>query len=337
MRLRRGMLFVGLVALVASGVAAGRTAGWSWALPPGVTAPPVPADNPMTDARVALGRRLFYEGRLSVGGTMSCATCHEQHRAFASATAIHPGIGGNPGRRNVPGLANVGWLPVLTWHDPTTRTLEDQVATPLLGTTPVEMGGRPHELLARLSGDACYRQMFRAAFPEKGGAIDLTGIAAAIAAFERTFVSYGSPWDAWRRGDHGAIPPAAQAGAAVFARSCASCHAGPNLTDAKFHRLEPLDPQAEDRGAYEVTGNPADDGTFRTAPLRNVALTAPYLHDGSAATLAEAIRRHRLAGGEALSAEEMAGLVAFLDTLSDPAFVTNPALSRPTTACGRAS
>ena len=298
----------------------------------GVSPPPVPADNPMSAAKVALGRRLFYDGRLSAGGTMSCATCHEQHRAFASATVTHPGIGGNPGKRNVPGLANVGWLPVLTWHDPSIQQLETQATTPLFGADPVEMAARPLELLGRLRTDACYPAMFRAAFPLSGGEIEIADMTKAIAAFQRTLISYDAPYDLYRRGDKAALSPAALRGQGTFARTCASCHAGANFTDADFHAIEPLAPGAADRGLVEMTGDPADEGKFRTAPLRNVALTAPYLHDGSAATMAEAIRRHP--EGRTLDARTLEELVAFLGALTDRNFVENPAFSRPKARCG---
>jgi cytochrome c peroxidase len=331
MRLRA--VWLGLVVLLATGAGA-QGPSWRWLLPAGVAPPAVPADNPMNAAKVALGRRLFYDGQLSVAGTMSCATCHQQHHAFASATPTNSGIGGNPGRRNVPGLANVAWLSPLTWHDPDIRTLEGQVATPLFGSNPVEMAARERETMARLEGNACYRQMFKAADPGGGGRIDLASMARAIAAFQRTMISYDTPYDAFRRGDRAALSPAARRGASAFAGTCANCHGGLNFTDGKFHAIGSVDPEAEDRGLMEVTGKASDDGRFRTAPLRNVALTAPYLHDGSVTTLPEAIRRHDVGAG--LNAAAVDDLVAFLRALTDEAFVENSALARPTRACGKA-
>lgn len=331
MGLRALFLFL-LAGLVAGTAFRGEAQGpaWRWNLPAGVAPPPVPVDNPMSAAKVALGRRLFYDGRLSAGGTMSCATCHEQHRAFASATVTHPGIGGNPGRRNVPGLANVAWLPVLTWHDPAMQHLETQAATPLFGTDPVEMAARPQELLGRLRRDACYPRMFRAAFPRSEG-IEIADMAKALASFQRTMHAYAAPYDLYLRGDRAALSPAAQRGRALFVGACASCHAGANFTDGKFHALGTPDPDAADRGLVEATGRPEDEGKFRTAPLRNAALTAPYLHDGSAATLAQAIRRHPDAA--TVDGPALDDLVAFLGALTDRQFVENPALSRPRTTC----
>ncbi|CAN5394716.1 di-heme enzyme [soil metagenome] len=321
---------LGLMLLLASAVVA-QVPAWRWVLPAGVAPPPVPADNPMNAAKVALGRRLFYDGRLSVGGTMSCATCHQQHRAFASSTATNSGIGGNPGRRNVPGLANVGWITPLTWHDPAIQTLEFQMVTPLFGTNPNEMAARPFEILAQLKGDACYRRLFKAADPGGTGTIDIAHMANAIAAFERTLIAYNTPYDAFQRGDHKALSPMAQRGAAAFTRTCGNCHSGPNFSDGKFYAIAPVGPDADDRGLMEVTGAASDDGLFRTAPLRNVGLTAPYFHDGSVATLQDIIRRHDVAAK--LDATTVRDLVAFLEGLTDEGFVKNAAFAQPGPVC----
>ena len=166
--------------LMAAGLVCGAAApAYRWDLPRGVPPPPVPADNPMSKAKVELGRRLFYDADLSVDGTLSCAACHEQHRAFTEGNATHPGVKGAPGRRNVPGLANVGYLAPLTWADPAQTTLERQVATPVTGEHPVEMGmhGQEAEIVRRLAADACYREMFAAAFPETKGEISFAATA----------------------------------------------------------------------------------------------------------------------------------------------------------------
>ena len=169
---------------------------WRWDLPPGVAPPAVPADNPMSAAKVELGRRLFYDGDLSADGTVGCFNCHGQHRGFTESNAVHPGVKGAPGRRNAMMLGNVAYLSALTWADPTQRTLETQVLTPLMGEHPVEMGmkGQEAELVRRLSADACYRRQFAEAFPGEAGAIDPPHVAKAIAAFERTLVSFGSDY-----------------------------------------------------------------------------------------------------------------------------------------------
>jgi len=282
----------------------------------------------MTAAKVKLGRRLFYDADLSADGTMACATCHEQHRAFSEGNTSHPGVTGEAGRRNVPGLANVGWLVPLTFADPRQTTLEAQVATPLLGTHPVEMGmkGREGEIAARLGRDPCYRTMFARAFPEARGAIDLGTVSKAIAAFERTLVSRGSPFD------RGALSAQVQAGKALFDRDCASCHAGALQTDLAYHHLAPADPKLADQGLFENTERENDRGQFRTPSLRNVTLTGPWWHDGSEKTLEGAIARH----GKTYSTAEIASMRAFLDALADPEFTRRASLSLPSRACGKA-
>lgn len=318
-----------LLLLALSGVAIARAPAWRWDVPLGVAPPPVPRDNPMTAEKVALGRLLFYDADLSVNGTMACAGCHEQRRGFADGNRTRPGVTGEAGRRNVPSLANVAWLSPLTWADPRQRTLEAQAAVPVLGDHPVEMGmkGQEAEIARRLDGNDCYRRAFRAAFPERQGRIDFASVTMALAAFERTMISYGSPYDRFRAGDAAALDAAARRGQGVFARACASCHAGPQFSDGAFHRLEP--PPPGDRGLAEISGRAEDAGRFRTPGLRNVALGAPYFHDGSAADLGTAIDRH----GVALDAQERNALIAFLVSLTDHDFVTNPTLGLPPHRC----
>lgn len=300
---------------------------WRWSVPAGVSAPAVPSDNPMTAAKVELGRRLFHDADLSINGTMSCATCHEQEHAFADGNATHAGATGVPGRRNVPGLANAAWLSPLGLTDTSAVTLELQVHTPVFGTGPTEMGmaGQEAAIGERLGADRCYRAMFRRAFPETGGRVDFGNVARALASFQRTFVSFGSAYD------RGALSANARAGKALFDRDCAACHSGPLLTDLEMHRVEPADEAASDPGLFEHTGLADDRGRFRTPSLRNVALTGPWWHDGSAPTLEQAISRHRPVSDPA----QMAGLTAFLSALSDTEFTTRETLSRPDRACGR--
>jgi cytochrome c peroxidase len=311
-------------------------AAFNWTLPTAMAPPPVPADNPMSDAKVALGRKLFYDADLSIDGTMSCATCHEQRRGFTDGNRSHPGVHGDPGRRNVQTLANVGWYGALTWGDARVTSLEAQALIPIAGTDPVEMGfaGQEAVLTARLAGQACYRRMFGEAFPEEGGAVTMAAIAKALAAFQRTLVSFDSPYDQRKRGEVVEISPEALRGERLFKANCASCHAGPLFTDADragagLHRIDA--PFAGDRGLGDVTGKPADAGRFRTPSLRNVTLSAPYLHDGSAPTLEAAIRRHRAA--MRLGDRELADLIAFLSTLTDERFVTDPRFSLPKGGC----
>lgn len=309
-------------------VAAGKP--WHWDLPAGVAPPPVPADNPMSAAKVALGRRLFYDADLSANGTMACAACHEQKRGFADGNATRPGVHGDPGRRNVPGLANVGWLSPLTAADPALTRLEDQALVPLLGTQPVEMGMKEleAELPRRLGADTCYRKMFARAFPAERGRIDTSTVTAALAAFQRTLIARDSPYDRYRRGE-GTMPAAAQQGLRLFDRHCASCHGGQDITDLRYHGFEPV--EARDPGLIEKTGRAEDAGHFRTPSLRNVAVTGPWWHDGSARTMADAIRRH----GLSLPEDAMAPLGALLDQMTDARFLTDPRFAMPDRACGK--
>lgn len=317
-----------ITAVAALLLTANNLSAWRW--PGSRPAPRIPADNAMGAAKVELGRRLFYDADLSADGSMACSTCHVQRHAFADSTRTRPGVHGDPGKRNVPGLANVAWMRALTWADPRLDTLEKQALVPVLGTTPVEMGmhGQEAEIIRRLTKDSCYVTMFRAAFPEADGRIDMGTIAKALATFQRTMVSDDAPYDRWRRGQSDALASVQVSGAAVFARSCASCHSGPDLSDGKYHRL--IAPTA-DQGLGEVTGNKRDQGRFRTPSLRNLSLTGPYLHDGSAATVREAVDRHMLD----LNDRERDAVLALVDAFTDQNFVRDRRFALPDMACGK--
>lgn len=331
--MRRALAAALLAAAAAVCIAAAPS--FDWRLPRGVSPPPVPVDNPMSAAKVELGRRLFYDADLSIDGTLSCASCHEQHRAFAEGNPTRPGVGGAPGRRNIMGLANVGYFAPLTWADPGQTSLEGQVAVPVTGLHPVEMGmhGQEAEITRRLASDACYRTMFAAAFPETKGEISFASASKAIAAFERTLLSWRSPYDRYARGDRRALPDDALRGQVTFReKGCVSCHTGPNFTDGRFHAIS--EPRGADDGAFEKTGAPADRGTFRTPSLRNVDLTGPYLHDGAAKTLRVAIFSHDSAAAT-LSQDDVTEIEAFLASLSDMQFVKDERFSLPKTFCGK--
>ena len=290
-----------------------------------------PEDNPSSPIKIELGRRLFYEADLSINGTMACATCHEQHRGFADGNRTHPGALEHPGKRNVPGLQNVALLSHFTWAS-RTPDLEHQALTPLMGESPIEMGmkGQEAELERRLAANACYVKLFSAAFPEKKGEISPTAVTQALATFERTLVSFDSPYDkAMRNGQP--LPADAEAGRVLFTGKggCRTCHSGVNFTDDAFHALEPA--ARADRGLADESGRAEDAGLFRTPGLRNVMLTAPYFHDGKARTLPEAIRRHGLP--IALSDAEMDEIAAFLAMLTDRSFLSDMRLSLPDENC----
>jgi cytochrome c peroxidase len=347
-----------------------------WKLPAWVPPPVVPADNPMSVAKVELGRHLFHDPRLSADGRMSCATCHHQDKAFTDGRAVAEGITGEKGARSAMGLANVAYLPTLTWANPLLKSLEVQALVPIFGEHPVEMGmaGREGELFRRLQNDATYRRLFAQAFPAEARQGDaalysLSTLTKALAAFERSLLSFNSPYDRYKYGgEPQAISPSAKRGEALFfgeKMECYHCHGGFTFNDNVQHSRLPFPEfgyhntglyNVDGQGSYppdspgigEFTGEASDRGRFRTASLRNVAVTAPYMHDGSIATLQDVIRQHyALAGrstsvtgtpspmrsellvGFAVSDEEVNDLVAFLHALTDRDFLTDPRLGNP--------
>lgn len=348
---------------------------YEWSLPAWAPKPLVPADNPMSAAKVELGRRLFYDRRLSVNGTVSCGTCHLPERAFTDGRTVAIGATGEQHPRNSMSLANVAYSPVLTWANPLLRSLEQQMLVPLFGEHPVEMGmaGREEQILTLLRTDRYYSQVFATAFSEETAPISLKNMTKAIAAFERSLVSFNSPYDRYRYGgDRHAISEAAKRGEALFHSErleCFHCHGGLTFSDAIVHErsgfteiafhntgLYNLDGQgaypANNTGVYEITHNPQDMGRFKAPTLRNIALTAPYMHDGSIATLEDVIAHYAVGGrtlhsgeyagigrasplkspfiqGFTLTATEQADLRAFLQSLTDEAFIRNPALQDP--------
>ena len=350
-------------------------ASYTWDLPPGFPRPKVPADNPMNAAKVALGRHLFYDRRLSADSTFSCATCHEQRLAFTDGKARAVGVTGEVHPRGSMGLANVAYSPVLTWANPTQRRLETQVLVPMFGEDPVELGlsGKEQPMLTRLRAEPRYPAMFAAAFPEDAAPISLANVTRAIASFERTLLSGRSPYDLYRTSaDPRALSPAAMRGEEIFfseRTQCFHCHGGFNFTETadyvgkgvvaiEFHNtgLYNLDDQgsypAPNTGVHAITQDPDDMGRFKAPSVRNIGLTAPYMHDGSIATLTDVIRHYEAGGrtvadgphqgvgagnvrksefvkGFALTDGERRDLVAFLESLTDLAFTSDPRFSDP--------
>lgn len=390
---------------------------YNFALPPGVSPPPHPPGTCVTPARVALGRRLFYEEALSRNNNQSCASCHIQKLAFSDAKTRSRGSTGEIHPRNALSLANAGYFSTLTWFNPEVTRFDNQVLIPLFSestpTTIEEMAisGMEWVVTRRLQQDRAepsYPEMFVAAFPESGLAADsspaeigrimhITNVARALAAFQTTMLSYRSAYDRGDATGHVASAgnaqsddevadsakaghsrdSAARRGRDLFfsARAgCADCHNGPNFNrdreggalgyyniglynvkaagdypDQQIHGAAA--PRAT-QGLYLVSGDPADRGRFRTPSLRNVAVTGPYMHDGSVTTLAEAVA-HFNAGGRnivrgalagdgrrnpnkdpriralGLSSAEQADLVAFLESLTDECFLNDPRLSDP--------
>lgn len=350
---------------------ASTTAPYVWTLPAGFTAPRVPADNPMSEAKVALGRRLFHDQRLSADETLACAGCHKQALAFTDGRPRAIGIRGDTHKRGAPSLVNAAYLATYNWENSLLRTLESQALVPLFGEDPsIELGMAGHEqdLLARLAADADYPDLFRSAYPGTTDPITLDHAIKAIASFVRTIVAAESAYDHHRLGDATALLESARRGLALFesARTgCRHCHPGLTFTDSywtadltvaelPFHCDGLYDEDAtgaypvDDQGLVVQTGRPGDMGHFRAPSLRNVAVTAPYMHDGSIATLGEVID-HYAAGGRAraynegrpnphqdavvagfsLSPDERADLVAFLESLTDGRLLSDPRFADP--------
>lgn len=349
---------------------------YQWGLPGWVPIPIEPANNPMSQAKVDLGRHLFYDKRLSADQSMSCASCHQQDKAFTDGLSVATGVTGEKGARSAMSLANVAYLPVLTWSNPNLTALEVQALVPIFGEHPVEMGmaGKEKELFARLQADARYRELFLKAFPtEANQGLDalysLSTVTKALASFQRSLLSFDSPYDRYQYGgEKDAISASAKRGEALFfgeKMECYHCHGGFNFTDNIQHSKLPLAERGfhntglfnlDGKGAYpknnpgikELTGDPGDEGKFRTPSLRNVALTAPYMHDGSIPTLEAVIREHYAIAGRAakngkdpspmqsslivgfeVTPQEVNDLVEFLNSLTDEVFIKNPKHSDP--------
>lgn len=312
-------------------------ADYRWQLPDWMPPPPVPAENPMSEAKVELGRRLFFDGRLSAPNYLTCAHCHKPELGFTDSRPFSFGMSGQQHPRNTPGLANVGYLSPLGWVDPDVLDLESQVLVPLFNTSPVEMmaKGMEDDIVRRLEADRATREHFAAAFPETGGRIDLLAIQRAIAAYQRSLLSFGSPFDRWYGGgEPESIDAEAQDGWALFndpAVACARCHVPPLFTDALLPGV-PRDALASagPRPAFgHELSHDAAGRALRTPSLRNVAATPPYMHDARRATLAGVLDAYRLGTGVPLDAGERAALLALLESLTDREFLGNPAHASP--------
>ncbi len=342
-------------------------------VPRGFPQPIIPEDNPLTPEKIELGRRLFYDKRLSGNGTQSCGTCHEQAKAFTDGRAQGRGSTGQVHPRGSMSVANVAYLSVFTWGNPLQDSLERQTLGPMFGTEPVELGLVDEAMLVeRLRGIPFYASAFKEAYPDEADPITLRLAVHAITSFERTLISGRSAYDRWLAGDDDALSASAKRGFELFnghPLECFHCHGDFNFTDSvayvgnteaepRFHNtgLYNIDGKGgypePNRGAYEISHARADMGAFRAPTLRNIAVTAPYMHDGSIATLSEVID-HYAAGGRTIgsgpnagvgsksplksnliagfpiSAEERADLLAFLGSLTDMDFLHEPRFADP--------
>ncbi|MBN9292759.1 MAG: cytochrome-c peroxidase [Flavobacteriia bacterium] len=309
---------------------------------------PVPSDNPMTVEGVALGKKLFYDPRLSKDNSISCASCHRPDHAFSDPNVISAGVGGTLGRRQAMPLFNLGWQQFYFW-DGRAKTLEEQILFPV--PDPVEMHQSWEETIEKLAEDKEYKKAFQHYFKEKG--IDKYKVAKLIAQFLRTLISGSSKYDIMYKTENNlalsseesaaVITPEEWAGYALFkdmnGADCIHCHNGVLMQIQAFSN-NGLDDEFTDQGRAEVTKSAADMGKFKVPSLRNIGYTAPYMHDGRFATIDEVINHYSFnvktsssidplmefafQGGVQLTEEQRAYLKAFLKTLDDEKFVANP-------------
>jgi cytochrome c peroxidase len=294
----------------------------------------IPDDNPPTASTIALGRKLFFETKLSRDNTISCSSCHNPATAFVDGRRVSLGVESRQGTRNAPTVLNAAYLPAQFW-DGRAPTLEEQCKGPI--ANPVEMDQAHEPLVVRLNNDPIYRAEFAKAFGP--GLITIDHVAKSVASFERTQLSGNSPFDRYRyKGEKNAMSSAAIRGMKVFEDpkkgNCVVCHTIEEkyalFTDGKFHNLGiGMSPEGElrDVGRYEHTKLQADRGAFRTPTLRDIARTAPYMHDGSLKTLREVVDFY-VGGGNAnpqldkemhelkLTSQEKTDLIAFLEALN---------------------
>ena len=300
--------------------------------------PWIPADNPLTPEKVELGKKLFFDPRLSVDRNVSCATCHHPNFGFSNGAPVAAGFKGQVGNRNSPTVLNRLYSKAQFW-DGRAASLEAQALGPV--QNPVEMASTLPAMISALDKIAGYKPDFEKAF----GSAEITAdrVAKAIASFERTVLSGNSAFDRFQAGDTNAISESAKRGFAVFMAkgNCAQCHPLPNFTDEEYHNLGVgMNKPNPDLGRYKVTKNEEDKGAFKTPTLRDIANTYPYLHDGSEKTLLAVVEFYDRGGIRnphleekmkplELTKKEQADLVEFLKTLTgEPLKVTEPALPK---------
>ncbi|PRQ08125.1 methanobactin export MATE transporter MbnM [Enhygromyxa salina] len=344
-------------------------------LPEDFPAPAIPESNQLTAAKIELGRHLFYAEELSANQTMSCGSCHLQELGFSDGEVTPIGSTGEALTRNSMGLTNAAYASKLTWANPNLDQLEQQIAIPMFGEFPVELGitGHEDEVLARFAEDPTYVAMFEAAFPDASELVSFDHIIDALACFVRVLISGDSPYDRYRRGDQAAISESAARGAALFfseTLECHHCHGGFNFSLATRHANTTFTQNAfqntglydidgagsyppDNRGIYEFTFADTDMGRFRPPSLRNIAVTGPYMHDGSVATLGEVLDIYAAGGrvvaegepwagdgranpyksglvaGFELSDQDREDVLAFLTSLTDDSFLTDPRFADP--------
>lgn len=321
-----------------------------WKDPAGFPPMVIPLDNPLTEEGIALGRRLFYDPVLSADSSMSCATCHIPQLAFTDGRAVSEGVVGLEGTRSAMSLVNIGYYHTGLFWDGRSPSLEEQAFHPV--RDPKEMAFNWPEAVRRLQQAPQYVRWFKEAFSIRNAReIDSMLVAKALAQFERTLVSSNTKFDRVMR-EEAAFTPAEKRGWTIFfdasqemsVSECNHCHVDPLFSDLNYHnngvQQAPVLEGFADPGQGGVTGNRFDLGRFRVPTLRNVLLTAPYMHDGRFKTMDEVLD-HYASGGHAaenlnanvrklyLSAQNRADMMAFFGTLTDTVFLRNPAFQNP--------
>jgi cytochrome c peroxidase len=299
----------------------------------------IPDNNPLSTDKIALGKLLYFDGRLSKDGTIACASCHIPFHGFADPDRTSKGVGQLRGQRNSPTVINRLFSKEQFW-DGRAADLEEQAHGPLIN--PVEMAMPAHarvvENVKKVKG---YAPLFEKAFGSKE--ITMPRIAQAIASYERTVVSGDSPFDRYMAGDKGAMSAEAVRGMELFngKANCKTCHSGFNFTDESYHNLGVgMDKAKPDLGRYEISKAESEKGAFKTPTLRNVVLTAPYMHDGSESTLVEVVEFYNKGGTKNpwlskeikplnLTSQEAGDLLAFLEALTGPVNNMEPPPSLP--------
>jgi cytochrome c peroxidase len=369
---RHNLLLAGLVGLMGCASADPEPPAPSeFVVPAGFPAPPIPANNPWTEAKFQLGRHLFYDPQLSANQQQACAGCHVQALAFADGKPQAIGSTGEVHPRNSQTLVNIAWNSTLTWGHPTLTLLENQLPGPIFGTQPVELGVVDKaSVLQRFVQDPRYQNLIADAYGTAPfGWDELIG---ALATFVRGLTSANSPYDRYVAGDKTALPAAAKRGMDLFFSEeleCHHCHGGFNFSDATISAKSAFGAKLfqnnglynlagsgayppRNGGIFEHTGNPDDMGRFRPPTLRNIIVSAPYMHDGSIATLGEVIDHYArggrlltdgpyagdgakspyksgLVGGFELTSQQKFDLLAFLYCLTDDEFLTTPRFASP--------
>lgn len=256
------------------------------AVPKGLPKVRHPANNPPTDAKIALGKQLYFDPRMSLDSTISCASCHDPKKGWSNGDAVATGVNSLKGGRSSPTIINAAYGKLQFW-DGRAADLEEQALGPI--QNPIEMTMSLEEVVERLNAIPGYRQQFQDVF---GTDVTSEGIALAIAAYERTVLSGDAPYDRFKAGDTSALSESAQRGLKLFTGKahCSACHSGPNFTDNGFHNLGVnILKEQPDLGRSEISNLEGDRGAFKTPTLREIARTAPYMHDGSLATLEEVV------------------------------------------------